>query len=153
MFSDFGDSYRIYRACELVFWDFIFQLCLINKKCAYFSSHFSAISFTLHSTIVFTFYSTKQARKLGRCDSYLRNLKTLPTHSLTHRPGQVLGDAIASKNTTYLLHHGVVYYLPHALTYSQGNFRTCQKVYLKLGLWRPHWKYIRKKDKKHHKKK
>ena len=22
----------------------------------------------------------KQARKLGRCDSYLRNLKTLPTH-------------------------------------------------------------------------
>ena len=25
----------------------------------------------------------KQAHKFGRCDSYLRNLKTLPTHSLT----------------------------------------------------------------------
>ena len=26
---------------------------------------------------------SEQARKLGRCDSYLQNLKTLPTHSLT----------------------------------------------------------------------
>ena len=27
---------------------------------------------------------SKQAHKLGRCDSYLRNLKTLPSHWLTH---------------------------------------------------------------------
>ena len=31
----------------------------------------------------------KQARKLGRCDSYLRNLKTLLTDSLTHPIRQV----------------------------------------------------------------
>ena len=29
----------------------------------------------------------KQARKLSRCDSYLQNLKTLPTHWLTDRRG------------------------------------------------------------------
>ena len=29
----------------------------------------------------------KQAHKLGRCDCYLQNLKTFPTHWLTHRPG------------------------------------------------------------------
>ena len=40
--------------------------------------------------------SVKQARKLGRCDSYLRNLKTLLTDSLTHSIRR--GDAIASKN-------------------------------------------------------
>ena len=28
----------------------------------------------------------KQARKLGRCDSNLQNLKALLTHSLTHSP-------------------------------------------------------------------
>ena len=30
----------------------------------------------------------KQACKLGRCDSYLQNLKTLPTHPITDQPGR-----------------------------------------------------------------
>ena len=32
-------------------------------------------------------HQLKQARKLGRCDSYLQNLKTLLTHWLTQSPG------------------------------------------------------------------
>ena len=40
----------------------------------------------------------KQAHKLGRCDSYLGNLKLSITHSLTHSPTDMLGNAIASKN-------------------------------------------------------
>ena len=76
MFSDFGDCYRIYRACELV--NFVQTGGGVKP--------------------MFKNFVLKQARKLGRCDSYLRNLKTLPTHSLTDRQGQVLGDAIASKN-------------------------------------------------------
>ena len=37
----------------------------------------------IHQKII-TIIATKQARKLGRCDSNLQNLKTLLTHSLTH---------------------------------------------------------------------
>ena len=44
---------------------------------------------------------TKQAHKLGRCDSYLRNLKLSLTHWLTHDwQEKVLGGAIPSKKCT-----------------------------------------------------
>ena len=43
-----------------------------------------------------TFAQRKQAHKLGRCDSYLQNLKLSITHSLTHSLTGV--GAIASKN-------------------------------------------------------
>ena len=41
---------------------------------------------------------TKQARKARRCDSNLQSETMNHSDSLTHWQGQVLGDAIASKN-------------------------------------------------------
>ena len=44
-------------------------------------------------------YIQKQARKFGRCDIYLQNLKTLPTHPIRR---EVLGNAIAFKTPIHI---------------------------------------------------